>query len=578
MVVEEKYGNVSKTSANETDTETSDWESEDDDGVLITKDLDAEILAAVDAIRSKDPRVYDKNAKFYSDIKPEESSADEAMKQKPMYLRDYHRRNLMNGHIQGEEEETDTAPTYVQDQADLKDTVLQGIRKAGSHSGASTRNSDEDVDDDFLIQKPIPMVGESQKRQDYITPNLDVEHADQNPETYLKNFMVSRAWASGSRDLQPFESDEEEEDRADAFEEAYNMRFEDPKRANEKLVSHARDAAAKHSLRRNEPSSRQKTRSLQRQKREAERKEREKERHRLRNFKVEEMEEKVKKIKESAGMHGKDISIDDWKDVLEADWDDERWDAEMHKRFDESYYAEDDYGRDIESGDEQRKERRQKMRKPRWDGDISIEDIAPEVTNKEYSPLPEIKTSEVQNEEQYAMNNSSKKELAAARSAAKRAARLQRRFLEDIVDESLENDMLLSSKFDTVKVRRPGRFRYRDTSPTSFGLSAHEILMAEDSQLNEHVGLKKLNAFRDPEKKKKDKERLNKKSRLRRWRMETFGNREGLKPELIISGKTTKDRMSSKSKVEATDHQDASDNKNSTRRKKKRKRQHQGII
>ena len=483
----------------------------------------------------------------------------------------------MNGHDRvEEEEESDIAPTYVQDQANLKDTVLNGIRKAGLQDEAGTRNSDGD-DDDFLIQKHSSAVNEIQKRERHITPNLDVEHADQDPESYLRNFMASRAWASGARNLQPFESDEEEEDRADVFEEAYNMRFEDPKRANEKLISHARDAAAKYSLRRNEPSSRQKTRSLQKQKREAERKEREKERHRLRNLKIEEMEEKVKKIKESAGMRGKEISIDDWKDILEADWDDERWNAEMHKRFDKSYYAKNDYGKDLNSDDEQRKRKRQKVSKPKWDEDIDIEDIAPEVANEKVSPSPAIESSEGHIREERATGNRSKKELAAARSAAKRAARLQRRFLEDIADKSVENDTLISSKFDIVEVRRPGRFRYRNTSPTNFGLSAYEILMAEDAQLNEHVGLKKLNTFRDPEKKKKDRERLNKKSRLKRWRMETFGNKEGLKPDLPMLNEAIKGQTASEGKPGAIDHQVASSSKKSTRRKKKRENQQQSI-
>ena len=557
--------------------ESSDSESEDDNGVLITEDLDAEILATVSAIRSKDPKVYDENAKFYSDIKPKELTGDDAIKQKPMYLQDYHRKNLMEGnHQMDNEDERFNLPTYTQEQASLKNSVLEGIKRAGSPDEANQQNSD---DDNFLVRKHQPHKANGiQRTNETVISDLNVEEADVDPETFLKNFMVSRAWTTEPRNLQPFESDEEEENRADAFEEAYNMRFEDPERANEKLISHSRDAAAKYSVRRNEPSSRQKTRTLQKQKREAERKDREKERHRLRNLKIEVMEEKIEKIKKSAGLHGKDISIDDWKDILEADWDDLKWDAEMRKRFDTSYYADNDCGRIVESDDETMKNKRQKVKKPKWDEDISIKDIATESTNEgTLTSTSENESSEMQREGQEKTYNQSRKGRAAARHEVKRAARLQRRFLEEIADASLENDPLLSSKFDTVKVKRPGRFRYRDTSPTSFGLSAHEILMAEDTQLNQHVGLKKLAAFRDPEKKRKDKEKLNKKSRLRKWRLETFGDKEGLKSEVAMPNTRAQRPLDQETKYEElhryTNTENGSDSRKKSRRKKKKRQQ-----
>jgi protein KRI1 len=42
----------------------------------------------------------------------------------------------------------------------------------------------------------------------------------------------------------------------------------------------------------------------------------------------------------------------------------------------------------------------------------------------------------------------------------------------------------------------PTRFRYVPVAQVSFGLSASEILLAEDKDLNEYVGLKKLAPFR----------------------------------------------------------------------------------
>ncbi|KAK2799026.1 hypothetical protein FQN49_008958, partial [Arthroderma sp. PD_2] len=90
-----------------------------------------------------------------------------------------------------------------------------------------------------------------------------------------------------------------------------------------------------------------------------------------------------------------------------------------------------------------------------------------------------------------------------------------------LADKSLELEPSLlpgsSRKFG-------GTFRYRESSPVSFGLTAQDILMADDSQLNQYAGLKKLASFRDAEKKKRDHKRLGKKARLREWRKETFGD------------------------------------------------------
>ena len=51
--------------------------------------------------------------------------------------------------------------------------------------------------------------------------------------------------------------------------------------------------------------------------------------------------------------------------------------------------------------------------------------------------------------------------------------------------------------------------------------------MADDTQLNQFAGLKKLAAFRDEEQKARDQRKLGKKARLRQWRKDTFGNEEG---------------------------------------------------
>jgi protein KRI1 len=50
--------------------------------------------------------------------------------------------------------------------------------------------------------------------------------------------------------------------------------------------------------------------------------------------------------------------------------------------------------------------------------------------------------------------------------------------------------------------------------------------------------LKKLAAFRDTEKKRKDRKHLGKKARLRKWRQEVFGSEEGLQTSDLVPTKS----------------------------------------
>jgi protein KRI1 len=113
------------------------------------------------------------------------------------------------------------------------------------------------------------------------------------------------------------------------------------------------------------------------------------------------------------------------------------------------------------------------------------------------------------------------KTIKAARSQAKASSRRDRRILEALADQQL--DFPTTSKKGAIFAP----FRYREVSPTSFGLTHLDILAADDTQLNEFVGLKKLAPFRDEERKRKDKKRLGKKGRLRMWRKEVFGRDDG---------------------------------------------------
>jgi protein KRI1 len=539
--VEEKYEKPAKPSNKQygdkydEDSESSNDEDEDDDGFLATEALDAEISATLRAIRSKDPRVYDEKITFYAPIdEGKNDESDEAKKEKPMFLRDYHRENLLQGHIGAEDEIEVAAPrTFAQEQDDLKQSIVKEMHAAVDGDSST----DEDEDGGFLVPKSKPRVashGIHPSRAAKV--EVDVAIADRDPEQFLSNFMEARAWvpSDGAR-FQPLESDDDEEDElAEKFETAYNLRFEDPKGSNEMLKSYARDVVAAKSVRREDPNSRKKQRDTQREKREREKADRDEERAQLRRLRIDEMEEKLQKIKSAAGIRGKTLKDEDWAKFLDDGWDDDKWEAEMNRRFGEDYYAEQEAGSDNESDDPSPyaekgndASKKKKVKKPKWDDDIDIKDLVPDFEDDSIEkPVCTLSDSEEENEDQDALKNSkSSKDSQQEKSAKKKAARIERKKIEDLVDSRLDLDLPLKSKQAT--------FRYRETSPTSFGLTAKDILMATDASLNQFAGLKKMASFRDPEKKRKDKKNLGKKARLRQWRKETFGNEDG--PEITIS-------------------------------------------
>jgi protein KRI1 len=539
--LQEKYGKGKDAEVSESES-SSDDETEDEAGFLITEDLDNEISATLQAIKNRDPRIYDKNATFYKPFDPEEA-ANKEKKEKPVTLRDYHRERYLAGDV-GAEDDTATAEpkTYVQEQADLQKSIVNDF-----HAAAADDSEEWSDDDAFIKPKAKP---QEKPTEDGIHPSrqaaiklseVDVVNADKDPEGFLEKFMKAKAWApKDGPNWQAFESDEGEdnEDMAEQFEHAYNMRFEDPDKANEVLKSYSRSLVAAKSVRKEELKGRKKLRQLEKEKKEADKAQRDEERRRLRRLKIEEAEEKLAKIKKAAGMKSKALSEDELLKLLDDAWDDDKWEEEMKQRFGEDYYAEVDDGMEEEETDAEldgEGNKTKKPKKPKWDDDIDIKDIIPDFEDDE---IPKVSLSDLDDEpadqadeeeeeqDRPAKKRKTTKDIKKERQEAKREARRELAAIEALVDTKMELDQPRA-------LGGSSGFRYRETSPISFGMTPRDILLApSDAALNEFAGLKKLASFRDPEKKKKDKKRLGKKARLRQWRKETFG------PEFERTGPT----------------------------------------
>jgi protein KRI1 len=202
--VEEKYGKVDEADEEHTSDESSSDESEDDAAEFATEALDEEISATVHAIRAKDPRIYNKDAKFYSELDQSEIAAKGTIaKEAPVYLRDYYRQNLLVNGTRDHAGETVPLP-YTLEQEALKRDLVKDIHT--TTSGDAETNTGAEADDDFLVRVEKIEPHHSTSRPPIPDPKL----ADREPETFLSNFLASRAWVpTETSRFQPLDSDDE---------------------------------------------------------------------------------------------------------------------------------------------------------------------------------------------------------------------------------------------------------------------------------------------------------------------------------------------------------------------------------
>ncbi|KAI9672719.1 MAG: KRRI-Interacting protein 1 [Alyxoria varia] len=575
--LEEKYGDQSKLHDVGSLDPESDSESEsEDEGELATDKVDAEILDTLKAIRSKDPRVYDKNAKFFTNDEEEEVKESKVKKVKPIHLRDYHRQKLLGGN---QFDDGLQSPSQPKDGG--KEDLVRSI-----HTATLQEDDDPNNDKEEFLQAKMK---EEQPHEESPTPAPDVSHAEEDPDKFLTDFVTSRAWAEDSgAGFAPLESDDDEEDaRREALEHAYNMRFEDPARANETIMTHSRMATEAQSVRRRDLKGRKRTREMERAEREAELRKEDQEKRRLRALKIDEAQQKLQQFKEAAGMRNKSVTVEEWSKFLNAGWDSNKWDEEMARRFDDQYYEEDESDGNVSDGSQNDGvAKRKHLKKPKWNDDIDIGDIASDFVNedkaKAFSLSDEdegkgqddaeddvkeaggvsLEANDVADEHEI-IDGDVDTGKSSHQKQSHRQAQQERKKIEDLVDQR----MITEGPSKTAKASGP--FRYRATSPSNFGLSASEILMADDSQLNQHAGLKKLASFRDPDKKHKDKRKLSKRARLREWRKETFGNEEG--PERSFQ-EHLKSRMEAPHAPKPVQNGAPREEDGEARKKKKRKR------
>ncbi|GME73741.1 unnamed protein product [Ambrosiozyma monospora] len=194
----------------EDDEESSTSEDEDDYGELLTEDVEEGINKVLNAIKTGDKSLFDSKVTFFKES--DQDGAQKSKKEKPMYLKDYHRKNLLDGHAfedeDGEERdwEGDEKPYALQQKED-KDKLLEAFKT----SEANADGDDNDDDDDFLVkkEKPANLEEDEEHAQDPALPDPQLDG-----EKFLEQFMDKQAWIpkNDSKKIRLEEDDEEFDD------------------------------------------------------------------------------------------------------------------------------------------------------------------------------------------------------------------------------------------------------------------------------------------------------------------------------------------------------------------------------
>ena len=155
---------------------------------------------------------------------------------------------------------------------------------------------------------------------------------------------------------------------------------------------------------------------------------------------------------------------------LDADFDPEKHDAQMAEMFNDDYYNKED------------------TEKPTWDDDIEgVDDI-------DYDDEEGADHANDDDDEDIMMDADylpgGAKYQGTSEEASEQASS-SKKVLKKEVDNLLDQYYSLNFE-DIIGGDLPTRFKYQKTKAEDYGLSALEILLADDKELNKYVGLKTM--------------------------------------------------------------------------------------
>ncbi|CCF56278.1 hypothetical protein KAFR_0A08440 [Kazachstania africana CBS 2517] len=488
---------------------SSSSEDEDDFGELITEEVEEGINKVLNAIRNNETdKLLDPNNKFFEDPENAVEKMEKDKKHKPIYLKDYHRMNILSGSVGEDEEEHETVDgkqSFVSQQKEERAQLLNEINNA-----FDDEKEDEDEGEDDFLTKKVPTKMREEK--------VHLPDPTRNEEDFLDAFVNSQAWIpqKGDKVISLDNEDDEEFDNAvETFENAYNFRYEDPNAAE--IVSYARTQAT---LRRSDTGSRRRKRDEEKRLKENAKQEKENAIQKKKVKKANKLTDVLEQLKKEYGAEIDEKTVNKiTKALLNNDYEEKDWDNVIAELFNEEFYN--------------------PIEKPTWDDDLMNDGMYDEEEGEENGE--EVDDQEVEEgESEESQTKKSKKEK-------KKDVKKEKRKLAEMVDKAIEQNKV--AIIDEAENETRGRslaknegevkFRYREVSPESFGLTTRDIFAADDADLNDFISLKKFAPYRPKELRAKDKRKVTKAKRIRDWKKKVFKNDNGP----VISGGLNEDEI-----------------------------------
>lgn len=613
----------------EEDSDDSTSEEEDDDAEALTGQLEKDWLRTLAAVRSRDPRIYQKDVKFFQSDESEEEeesgsseedSEDESTPKKkkqkekkdPMLLKDYERKFLLEkggvaseSEDEGEEEdEKQHSPGYYEEQEKLKKSLQDAIGDMDSdddlgsylkarHKTKAEKAQEEEEYLQWLKGEKDELETDKQVEEElaplksyWSRPDLDER------EKYLRDFMLNKAYRSQDSDDEEYPSydklvadiqeDEETLQHQENFEREYNFRFEEPNanvipRLNRVIEDSVRSKDNKRALKRQEVKERKQREKDQKQE----------EIRQLKNLKKKEILEKLEQLKEVTGNPSVGFSAQD----IEEDFDPTAHDKMMQKYFGEDFYEEDElqkpeFADDIDDG----------IDADDWDawegpsgstqheqGGETTEDYDEAVRGEEGGGGGDEPFAEDAN---FNMDADFDPRSATYTSGKKKKKSKFKQIIEknkptfeeacqkyegsdhpfgDYLDDYFKLDCE-----DIIGGDIKCRFRYRKTVPNDYGLTVEEILRCPDKELNSWASIKKITQFRNNDDEMFE-VRKYKKAKVQRKKinvLRTLKESSEKDPDQSTPEKKKKQKKLSQAQQSSSRQQEVS---NSTQTKRKRK-------
>lgn len=509
--LEEKYGKgavLEEEEESETDTD------EDEDAMYDTIESDKTFLRVLSKLKNKDPEIYDEGKTWFKKL---EDKGEKEEKHKPVFLKDYERETLLAKGSLVVESDEDEAPgqTYNEEQRQLKEELKRALDEGPEEEEIltlrdKTAEDQNKEDDDYRCWlkgekgkvKDKNILNDCAKlREEWTDPDLD------NSEKFLRDFILNKGWMdkdAQNKDVVPSydevigEDNEEDLEEHERFERKFNFRYEEP---NADLIRNYPRTIA-NSVRKTDEK-RKEQRKKKEERKLKEKAEKKAEIERMKKLKLEEIEDKIKRLSDNAG-----CNLDKLVPVLDNDFNPAEHDQMMSSLFNEEYYNEELHTKPVFSDSE--------------DDMINDEEWYSKIKESKVEPVSEtvsvgVKSSSYMKEQAEGDEeanviypdeeaSSKKKSWKRKRSKKFKEAVEKAKPLFNPDEQTFEKyyDEYYALDCEDIVGGTHCRFNYRQTKPSTFGLTVDEILKADDKELNQWFSLKKIVKYRTPHQEEKD--------------------------------------------------------------------------